>query len=118
MLRVAKHQLKCMPARRQLDTCLGLPRSEMKMVFVLRNCLIWIHGIIDVYEQMVMPTIWKIVTGMSYTHTPQTETTPKRTFDHRAVLRPNEIERSVLGWELSLRKGRGRKDRAQHQPSE
>jgi len=49
MLRVTKHQLKCMSARRQLDTCLGLPRSKMKMVFVLRNCFIWIHRIIDVY---------------------------------------------------------------------
>ena len=45
MLGVAEHKLKCVLARRQFNTCLGLPRPEMKMVLVLRNRIIWIESI-------------------------------------------------------------------------
>jgi hypothetical protein len=57
---------------------------------------------------MVMTTVWKIVTGVGYAHTPQAKTTPKCTFDHRAVLRPNEIELSIFWCELPLRERWGR----------
>ena len=37
MLGIAQHQLKRMLAWRQFDTSLGLPRTEMQMVLVLRD---------------------------------------------------------------------------------
>ena len=48
MLSIAQYQLKSVFAGWQLDTCLGLTRSEMKMGLVLRDRLVWIEWFIHI----------------------------------------------------------------------
>ena len=48
MLGIAQYKLKCVFTRRQFDTCLRLPSPEMKMVFVLRNCIVRIEWLIHI----------------------------------------------------------------------
>ena len=96
MLGIAEHKLKCVLARRQLYTCLGLPCAEMKMVLVLGNCIVWIDRFIDINQQVMMPAIRKIVTRMRNAHVAQTKATPKPSFHRRPVLWPNEIQNGIL----------------------
>ena len=48
MLSIAQHELESVFAGRQLDTCLGLTRSEMKMGLVLWDRLVGIEWFIHV----------------------------------------------------------------------
>ena len=48
MLSIAQHQLESVFARRQIDTCLGLTRSVMKMGLVLRDWFIEIERFIHI----------------------------------------------------------------------
>ena len=48
MLSIAQHQLESVFAGRQLDTCLGLTRSEMKMGLVLWDRLVEIEWFIHI----------------------------------------------------------------------
>ncbi len=51
----------------------------------------WINRFIYVDQQILMTAVLVIITGMGYAHAPQPVTTPKFSFDHRTILRPNEI---------------------------
>ena len=48
MLGIAQHQLESVFAGRQLDTCLGLTRSEMKMGLVLWDRFVEIERFIHI----------------------------------------------------------------------
>src|ERR1700693_2959978 len=108
MLGIAQHQLERVFAGWQLDTCLGLTRSEMKMGLVLRDRLVWIEWFIHINEQMMVSAVLKIVARVGDTHVPQTETTPKPASNRGTVLRPNEIQNRVLWRRLSLSVGSAR----------
>ncbi len=71
MIGVAKHELKRVFARRQFDTSLGLPRSEMKMRLVLGNRLIGIERFAYIDQQMVMAGILIIISRVGHTHVAQ-----------------------------------------------
>src|SRR6516225_9055695 len=105
MLGVTQDQLKSMFAGLKLDTGLGLTRAEMKMVLVLRDRLIHVERFTHVNQQMMMTAVLKIVARVGDTHVAQTETTPERSLDRSAVLRPNEIYERVLWSRLSLSLG-------------
>ena len=105
MLGVAQNQLERVLAGRQLDTCLGLACSEMKMGLVLWDRFVRIEWFVHVNQQMMMAAVLKIVACMRDAHVAQAEATPKSAFDDRAVLRPNEIQNRILGRGLSLSVG-------------
>jgi hypothetical protein len=92
VLGIAQYKLKCVFSWRQFNTCLRLSAPEMKVFFVLRNCIVWIERFIHVYQQMVMPSVCKIVPGMGYAHIAQTEAAPKSPFNNRAILRIQRVE--------------------------
>src|SRR5690242_17316306 len=102
MLGVPQHQLESVLAGRQLDPCLGLTRSEMKMGLVLWDRLVGIERFIHIDKQMMMAAVMKVVARVGDAHVAQTKATPEPAFDHRAVLRPNEIQDRILWRGLSL----------------
>jgi len=57
-------------ARRQFETCLGLARTEIKVVPVLRDRCIEIERFVHVNEQMMMPAVREIVAGVGDAHVP------------------------------------------------
>ena len=57
MLGIAQYKLKRVFTRGQFNTCLRLSAPEMKMFFVLRNCIVRIERFINIYQQMVMPSV-------------------------------------------------------------
>src|SRR2546429_9535999 len=63
---------------------------------------------------MMMAAVRKIVARVGDTHVPQTETTPESTFNHCAVLRPNEIQNRILWSGLALGMGSARHNRQRH----
>jgi hypothetical protein len=84
VLGIAQHKLKRVFPWRQFDACLRLPSPEMKMFFVLRNCIVRIERFIHVYQQMVMTGVWK------------TEAAPKTSFNNRAILRPYKVKIGIV----------------------
>src|SRR5437660_298414 len=111
MLGIAQDQLESVLAGRQLDTCLGLACSEMKMGLVLWDRFVRIEWFVHVNQQMMMAAVLKIVACVRDTHVAQAEATPKSAFDHGAVLRPNEIQNRILCRGLSLSVGSARHSR-------
>src|SRR6476620_11724426 len=105
MLGIAEHKLKCVLARRQLYTCLGLPCAEMKMVLVLGNCIVWIDRFIDINQQVMMPSVRKILARMPNAHVAQTKPRPNASFDGRAVLLTLEIQICIIVCQFRLGKG-------------
>src|ERR1019366_7322942 len=108
MLSIAQHQLESVFAGRQLDTCLGLTRSEMKMGLVLWDRLVEIERFIYINLEMRMGGVLKIIARRGDNHVRQTETTPDPASNRCAVLRPNEIQNRVLWRRLSLSLGSAR----------
>ena len=102
MLGIAQYKLKRVFPWRQFNTCLRLSAPEMKMFFVLRNCIVRIERFIHVYQQMVMTGVWKIVPRMGYAHIAQTKAAPKSSFNNRAILRPYEVQISIIRCGFSL----------------
>ena len=102
MLGIAQYKLKRVFAWRQFDARLRLSGPEMKVLFVLRNCIVRIERFINIYQQMVMPSVWKIVPRMGYAHIAQTKAAPKSPFNNRAILRPYEVQVSIIRCGLSL----------------
>ena len=96
VLGIAQDKLKRVFPWRQFDACLRLPSPEMKMFFVLRNCIVRIERFIHVYQQMVMTGVWKIVSRMGYAHVAQTEAAPKTSFNNRAILRPYKVKIGIV----------------------
>jgi hypothetical protein len=87
MLGIAQHQLERVFSGRQLDTCLGLTRSEMKMGLVLRYRFVGIEWFIHINQQMMMAAVLKIVARVGDAHVPQTEAAPEPAFNYCPVLR-------------------------------
>ena len=106
MFGVAKDELQRVFARRQFNVCFGLARPKMKMVLVLRNRVIWIKRFVHVDQQMMVTAIRKIIPRMRDPHIAQAKATPKSALDRRAILRPDEIQRCIIGRRLPLRKCR------------
>jgi len=102
VLGIAQYKLKCVFPWRQFDARLRLSGPEMKVLFVLRNCIVRIERFINIYQQMVMPSVWKIVPRMGYAHIAQTKAAPKSPFNNRAILRPYEVQVSIIRCGLSL----------------
>jgi len=96
MLGIAQHQLESVFAGRELDTCLGLTRSEMKMGFVLRDRFVGIESFTHVNQQMMVAGVLKVIARMRYAHVAEAEAAPESAFDRCAVLRPYEIEKGSL----------------------
>ena len=46
MLGIAQHQLECVLAWRQFNTCLSLACTKMKVSFILWDRLVWVEGFI------------------------------------------------------------------------
>src|SRR3984893_9121701 len=114
MLSIAQHELESVLAGRQLDPCLGLTRSEMKMGLVLWDRLGGVEGVRHIAQQMMMAAVMKIVARVGDAHVAQTKTTPEPAFDHGAVLWPNEIQDRILWRGLSLRARCARHKRQPH----
>jgi len=103
---VSEHELKRVLARRKLDACFGLAGAKMKVRFVLRKRLIGIERLIHVDQKVMMSAVRVAVAGVGHAHVAQTKAVPEPAFDDGAVLRPHEIEQSILRRGLSLG-GRG-----------
>ena len=93
---VAQHELERVLAGRKFYSRFRLARSKMKMRFVLRNRFLGIDRLIHINQQMMMAAVLVIIAGMRNAHVAQTETTPERSFDRRAILRPDEIQNGIL----------------------
>ncbi len=106
MIGIAEHELNRVLAGRQLDTSLGLARSEMKMRFVLCNRLIGIEWFAHIDEQMVMAGILIIIPRVGHAHVAKAEATPECSFDGSPIMRPYEIEQGILWRRLSLSESR------------
>ena len=102
MLGIAQHQLERVFSGRQLDTCLGLTRSEMKMGLVLRYRFVGIEWFIHINQQMMMAAVLVMIAGMRNAHVAQTKAAPESAFNGGAVLRPHEMEKSVVVCGLAL----------------
>ena len=103
MLGITEHQLQRVLAGRQFNTCLSLPRAEVKMCLVLWDRLVWVKWFIYVDQQMMMTAVWGITARLGNTHVAKAKPAPKRTFHSRAIRRPNNIEKGVSGCWSSLR---------------
>src|SRR3981081_2921069 len=103
MLGIAQHQLEIVFAARELDSCLGLTRSEMKMGFVLWDRFVGIERFIHVNQQMMVAGVLKVIARMGYAHVAEAEAAPESAFDRCAVLRPHEIEKGIVLPGVSLR---------------
>jgi len=57
MLGIAQNQLESVLAGRQLEACLGLACSEMKMGFVLWDRFVRIKWFVHVDQQMMMAAV-------------------------------------------------------------
>ena len=79
MLGVAEHKLQRVLARRQFNTCLGLPSPEMKMLLILWDRLVWLDRVIYVDQQVMMPAVWGIAARLGHPHVAKAKPAPKRT---------------------------------------
>jgi hypothetical protein len=106
MLGVAEYELQRVFARWQFNACSGLARTKMQVSPVLRNRLIWIERFVHVDQQMMVTAVCKIIPRMRNPHIAQAEATPKSSFDHRSILRSDEIQIRIIRGRFPLRKGR------------
>ena len=84
MLGITEHQLQRVLARWQFNTCLSLPRAEVKMGLVLWDRLVWVKRFVYVDQQMMMTAVWGITARLGNTHVAKAKPAPKRTFYSRA----------------------------------
>src|SRR5271166_525022 len=103
MLGIAEHQLQRVLSGRQFNTCLSLPRAEVKMFLVLWDRLVRVKWFVYVDQQMMMTAVWGITARLGNTHVAKAKPAPKRTFYSRAIRRPNNVDKGVSGCSSSLR---------------
>lgn len=65
---IAQHKLEGVFAGRQFHAHLCLPRTELEVVFILRNRILRLQRFIHVDEQTMVTTVGKIIPRMGHAH--------------------------------------------------
>src|SRR5262249_58909471 len=103
VLGITEHKLECVSPGRQFNARLGLSSAEVQVVLILRDRIIRIERIVDVDQQVMMAAVRELVSRMRNAHVAQSKAAPKCSLDHRAVVRPYEIQIGVIGGRFPLR---------------
>src|ERR1700722_2861305 len=83
--------------RWQFNACLGLACTKMKVIFILRDRLVWVESFVHVDQQMMMSRIWSIAARLGDAHVAEAKSAPERAFHGRAIGGPNNIEKGISG---------------------
>src|SRR5215470_1478684 len=99
-----------MRTRRQIQLGLGLPSSEVQMILISGNWLIWNARFVDIDAEMAMARIVVRVSAVRHTHVAQAEPAPEGAFDDLSVIRADNVEIGAC-WRGNLRQCPSRNQR-------
>src|SRR6202171_6592659 len=77
MIAVAQHQLQGVLSLRQVEERLGLARTEVQMLFVVRDRLVGIDCFLRIDQQVMMTDVGEITAGGGNSPASQSEATPE-----------------------------------------